>query len=474
VRAEHPLFGLGLQSKSPNVTANKLINAYYEFQKEKDRTRVAIYGTAGLSLFINNGDTPWRGLLPFSPNSLLYGVHRGTFYEVNNAGVITARGTIGTTEGRVDICDDGTIITVVDGSEIYTYDTSSPATPIAAVTDAQRPTSPNTCAFQGQRILTDEDLTGKIKGAALTDPTAWAALDFFTAESNPDNVVRVINYRGTIVAFGDYTTEFWSNVGGSGFPYARILGADIEYGLAARWSVGRFAGTFAFLAKNREGQSIVAILNGYNAPTRISNFELENTINNYSSLATASGFGYMLGGHPMYQLNFPADGKSWLYDGSTQYWSELRYGATARHRAEIGVDYLNQTILADYENGNLYKLDADVYTDNGENIQTVLRGRHIAKQKKKIRFTRLELGFEPATTTDQTAEPVAALKISKDGGHSFGAILFQKMGKVGEYLTRCIWRNIGAGRDIVPEITISEPIKKVITECTLITEDGTS
>jgi len=474
MRAEQPLFGLGLHSKSPNVTANKLVNAYFEFQKEKDRTRVAIYGTAGLSLFVDKGDTPWRGLHPFPKNSLLYGVHRGTFYSINNAGVITSRGTNGTTTGRVDICDDGTYITVVDGDEIYTYDTDNPATPIAAVTDAQRPTSPNTCAFQGQRTLTDEDGTGQFKGSALIDPTSWLALDFATAESNPDNLIRVTNYRGTVVLFGDYTTEFWSNVGGSGFPYTRILGADIEYGLAARWSLSRFAGTFAFLSKNREGQVAVSILNGYNPPTRISNFEFENEINNYASVADATGFGYMLGGHPMYQLNFPTAGKSWLYDGSTQYWSELRHGANARHRAELGVDFLNQTIVADYENGKLYRLDSGTYTDNGVNIHMILRGRHIANQKKKVRFTRLELGFEPATITDQTANPVAGLRVSKDGGHSYGTQTFAKLGKVGEYLRRCIWRQLGAGRDMVPEIIIAEPIKKVITECTLIIEDGQS
>lgn len=474
MRVEQPLFGIGLQGKSPNVTANSLVNAYYEFQPERDRTRVAIYGTPGLSLFIDQGDTPWRGLHTFPASNLLYGVHRGTFYEINNAGVVVSRGTIGTTEGRVDITDDGTLITVVDGSEIYTYDTSAPATPIAAVADADRPTSPNTCIFQAGRILTDEDGTGQFKGSELYDNTDWDPLDFATAESNPDNLIRIINYRGTVVLFGEYTTEFWQNIGGSGFPYTRILGADVEYGLAARWSVGRFAGTYAFLSKNREGQVIVSVLNGYSTPERISNFELEHIINNYSSVSDATGYGYMLGGHPMYQLNFPTEGKSWLYDGSTQYWSELRYDSGSRHRGELAVEYINNTIVADYENGKLYTLDAETYTDNGTAITMILKGRHIANQKKKVRFTRLELGFEPATTTDQTADPVAGLRLSKDGGHSFGTQVFARLGKVGEYLTRCIWKNLGAGRDIVPEIVIAEPIKKVITEATLIIEDGMS
>lgn len=474
MRKEVPLFGLGLQGKSPNVTANTLINAYYEFQEERDRTRVAIYGAPGLELFIDKGETPWRGL--HVVDETIYGVHRDNFYSVTNAGVITDLGSVGTIAGRVDIDDDGFYVIVVDGAEIYTYNLSTPATPLAAVTDGDRPTAPNTCIFQGARILTDENGTGQFKGGGNYDPTAWNPLDFATAESNPDPIVRLINYRGTVVPFGTYTSEFWQNIGGSGFPYTRILGADIEYGLAARWSVGRWAGTYAFLAKNREGQVIVAALDGYNPPMRLSNFELEHLMNGYSSVSDATGFGYMLGGHPMYQLNFPTDGKSWLYDGSTQYWSQLRYGRDGRHRAELSVDFVNQTIVSDYDNGKLYRLKADVFTDNGDPIITTLRGRHIFNQKMKLRLSRIEMGFEPTAQVHigQGYKPVAALRVSKDGGHSFGTTTFSLLGKVGEYLTRCIWRQLGSGRDLVPEITITEPIKKVITECTLITEDGLS
>lgn len=463
---EQPLFGLGLQGKSPNVTANKLINAYYEFQKEPDRTLVAIYGTPGLTSWVDRGNTPWRGLHAFG--NTLYGVHRGTFYSINNAGTATARGTIGTTSGRVDICDDGTYIVVVDGSEIYTYNTTTPAVDIAAVSDADRPTSPNTCTFQGGRILTDEDGTGQFKGGGSYDPTSWSGLDFATAESNPDNIVRVINYLGTIVLFGEYTTEFWSNVGGAGFPYSRILNADLEYGLAARWSTAKFMGSYAFLAKNREGQVMVARLAGYQVE-RLSNFEFEYIINNYSTVSDATAFGYSLGGHPMYQINFPTAQKSWLYDGSTNYWSELRYKSDERHRAEIGVEFLNQMIVSDYSNGKLYKLQATALTDNGEEIHMILRGRHIFKDKSMVRLARLELGLEPGTgtATGQGANPMAGLRLSKDGGNTWGTQTLAPMGKTGEYRNRCQWRRLGTARDIVPEITITDPVKRVITDATL-------
>lgn len=467
------LFGVGLHGKSPDVTSNKLVNAYYEFQQEADDTRVAIYGTAGLIQFLDQGDAPWRGLHAFAPNSLMYGVHRGTFYEINNAGVSTARGTINTSENRVDITDDGNKIAVVDGTEIYTYDPATPATPIAAVADADRPQSPNTCTFQAGRIITDEDGTGEFHGSGAYAPTTWAALDYATAETHPDNTVRVLNYRGTLVVMCTNSIEYFQNVGGSGFPYSVIAQATQEVGLAARWSVGRFAGSYAFLAQNREGQVFVATFNGYNVQ-RISNFELDYMINRYGTVGDASGFGYLLGGHAMYQLNFPVEGKSWLYDGATKHWSELRYGANARHRAEMGVDFLASTIVADYANGKMYRLDADTYTDNGAEIHTILRGRHIEKNKRMFRIGSIELGMEHGVglATGQGSTPMAGLRLSKDGGHSYGTQTLAPMGAIGEYASRCIWRRCGSGRDIVSEVTITDPVKRVITEAIMNIDDG--
>lgn len=468
-----PLFGLGLHGKSPDVTANKLINAYYEFQKEPDGTRVAIYQTPGLSLFTSRGDTPWRGLHEFPGNSRLYGVHRGTFYEIDNAGIATARGTIGTTTGRVDIVDDGTRILVVDGTDGYGYDTSVPATPIAVIADADFPNTSSTAIFQGGRFLVDKTGTGQFYGSDLYSVTAWNGLNFATAESNPDNLIRVINYHGTVVLFGSFTTEFWANIGGAGFPYSRVVNQDLEYGLAARWSVGKFMGSYAFVAKNREGQVIVSMLEGYGIK-RISNFELESMINNYSTVADASGFGYMYGGHPMYQLNFPSAGKSWVYDGSTDYWSELRYGDSGRHRAEIGVEFLGRTVVSDYENGNLYFVDDSATTDNGEAIITKLVGRHIKKNKKMLKLASLELGIEAGVGTVGVPNPVAGLRLSRDGGHTFGIQTFAPMGKTGEYTRRCIWRRLGRGRDIVPEVTISDNVKRVITDGVMMVEEGSN
>lgn len=200
-----PLFGLGLQGKSPNVTAQLLENCYYELQGDADKTSLAIYGTPGIELFVDKGETPWRGLRSFPGNSLLYGVHRGTFYSIDNAGVITSKGMINTTSGRVDLTDNGTEITIVDGTDGWVFNTGTDA--FTEITDGDFPTA-NTCDFESGRVLTDNNDTGQFHGSALYDSFTWGALDFATAESQPDNLVRVVNNNSNVVLFGKIRRNF--------------------------------------------------------------------------------------------------------------------------------------------------------------------------------------------------------------------------------------------------------------------------
>lgn len=90
-----PLFGVGLQGKSSTVTAQRHLNLFAELVPDGDKTRLAFYGTPGDTLFTSFGDTPIRGVIVVG--DLAYVVHRGTLYDVNNAGTRTSRGTLTTT-----------------------------------------------------------------------------------------------------------------------------------------------------------------------------------------------------------------------------------------------------------------------------------------------------------------------------------------------------------------------------------------
>ena len=456
-----PLFGTNVQGKSSTSTAQRHVNLYAENVVDGEKSRLIFYGTPGLLLRggASLGDTPIRGWIAIG--SLYYLVHRGTFYEVNNAGVKTSRGTLDTTSGRVDMAYDGTVILITTGTSGYTYTIST--TTLAIISDADFPDAAKTCTWLDGQFLVDDGNDDEYFISA--DGTTWNALDFATAESAPDGLVRVFADNGEVVLFGSDTTEYLSNTGAADFPFQTIKGATQEFGLAARWSLTKYNSGLAGLMKNKNGQVQVMFIQGY-VPKPLSTPEMDTIINGYSSVSDATAFAYMLGGHPMYQINFPTPLKSWLYDFSTGMWSQLEYGLSGgRHRGELQLDFLNKTLISDYSTGDIYQLDADTYTDNGTAIVREIVGRHLFNGNDPLIVDELFVDFAPGVglISGQGSDPQAMLSISKNNGNTFGNEAWKTIGAIGAYLNRVVWRRLGVGLDWVFKIRITDPVKIVIT-----------
>lgn len=449
-----PLFGTGLQGKSSTVTAQTRTNVYAELLLNGEKSQIAFYGTPGLLPFYSFGDTPVRGSI--AVGDFKYDVHRGVFWEVNNAGVKVNRGTLNTTAGRVQLTYNGTQIAMVDGINLYVY---TIATNAFAVVTTNVIDAPIDITFQDSYgILAYRN--GRFQLTASYDFTTLDALDYATAESNPDGLVRVIADHGELILFGAQTVEFWINSPSQDFAYVNQKGTTLEFGLAAPWSCVKYNDSICGLFKNTMGQVQVMVMAGH-ALRKISDPDLDYIINKYGSVADATAFSYLLGGHPMYEINFPSEGKSWLYDASSNMWTVLQSGLSGmRHRAEIQTDFLNKPRVSDYMNGNVYTLNADTYTDNGEPIVREITSRHLLNNLNQVAVHRLQIDFETGVgmSTGQGQDPKAMLQISKDNGHTWGNEKWASIGKIGGYLTRTIWRCLGTARDWTFRVRVTDPV----------------
>lgn len=467
-----PLFGLGVMQKSRPATAQQRVNLYYEVQQDKDRTAMVAYGTPGLELFVNFGDTPVRGWIAPPVSSFSFFVHRGTFWQVDNAGVMTNRGTINTTEGKVSIAENGRYVVVVDGTNGYYYDMNAPATPIAQIAAPTFPNGANTVTWLKGFFICE--LLGSFYISGANDPTTWPG-DFASAESNPDNIVRVLADHQDLHLLGDKSIEFWAVTGDPAFPFTPIPGGAVEWGLAARNSVAKFDDSLCLLAQNQLGQVIAARLAGYRI-MRISNHDLEAKWAEYAGFSDAVGYSYMLDGHPMYVVSFPTGGETWMFDGSTNSWTQLKSFGLTRHRGELGGQFLGKPYLTDYASGKVYRLKPDVYTDNGDTITRTIVGRHLFNGFTRMGVDAFQLDIETGVglATGQGSNPQAMLRVSRDGGRRWGPQRFKSFGKVGEYTKRCIWRQCGRGRDFTFEVSISDPVKVAILGAGIKPRGGTS
>lgn len=467
-----PLLGLGLQGRSLALSAQRRLNLYLEIDPQGDKSKVSAHPTPGLTLFADLGDTPVRAMHAVGDH--LYIIHRSTFYAINNAAVVTAKGTLTTVAGRCSLANNGREIKIADGATkgfIYNIDTQV----FSAITSPNAPICDTTTFLDGY-FIDSETRSGRFR---FSDPYAgliYQANSFATAESAPDALVAVIAERGLLGLLGEYTLEVWSNVGTSPVPFARIQGAAQEWGLAARWSLCKFDETVIFLGRNRLGQVSVIQLTGLQA-SRVSPPDLDYLINGYSAFADAAGYTYMLNGHPMYVLNFPSARRSWLYDGKSGAWSELQSDGMTRHRAEISAQHLGNIRVADFERGRIYTLSPEIYTDAGAPITREIQSGHsYAQEYRRLFLAELRVDVETGIglATGQGSDPQIMLSLSKDAGKTWGVERWKSLGKIGEYKTRVCWRRLGVTRDTVFRLRVTDPVKAVFLGAALDAAPGTA
>lgn len=466
-----PLFGLGQASKSPYVTAKELQNMYAEQRPQGEKSIIVGFQTPGQALFTDFGATPARGGMEFDALNSAFIVHRGVLWEVNNAGVQTNRGMLLTTTGRVSMSDNGTQIMIVDGQFGYIYNTVTNV--FAQITDVDFPANPVTVTFLAGRFIVNLVDSSRFYVSDLYDGLSWDSLNFANAETSPDPIVAVLASNGQLVLFGTRTTEYWGQSGTLDFAFTLIQGTATEWGLAATWSLAKYDNSYAGLFKNRMGEVMVAKIAGY-LPEKISTVDFDSIINGYMDVADASAYSYMLGGHPMFVINFPAAGFTWLFDGSTGIWSKLKSFGLTRHNGEFGFSFLNRTLISDYNEGRLYTLSANELTDNGASIERSITSETVALpglEWLSVDCLRLDMEVGVGTTVGQGSDPQIGLEVSRDNGKTWGAQMWKTIGAIGEYLLTIEWRRLGTARNFVFRFTVTDPVNLVLVSACVNPDD---
>ena len=71
----------------------------------------------------------------------------------------------------------------------------------------------------------------------------------------------------------------------------------------------------------------------------------------------------------------------------------------------------------------------------------------------------------------QGHNPTIYLQISRDSGHTWGGWMQTTLGKLGEYTSRAEWRRLGQARNWSIKIRMTDPVKFVLTDVALLTEE---
>jgi len=432
-----------------------------------DKGQVTLYGTPGTELFSTFGSNPVRGWRQVG--DYVYFVSRDTFYRMSNNGTLVSKGTVNTTGGNVVLSDngdyDGSIadeIIIVDGTDGYIFNiTADTLTALTRTGDSAGFPVCEWVVFLNGRFIAGEAGTGRIFWSSLYEGTKWDALAFATAEKNPDDISMGKEINGLLWLFGEKYIEVWGVTTSADLPFSPIGGAGGSVGLAAKWSVAKRGQALRFIGTDEDGNLSFYETQGYQLADA-SDTWLDYQLNQLTDYADATAFSYSLEGHTFYYISFETDLVTYGV-GANNLWFKVSTNKS-RHIGKFHVYFNKKHLVSDYSTGKIYELKSDAYTDNGAKIQRIATGQHIHGDQAMMFINALQVEFEGGTalTSGQGSDPVAYLDLSKDGGHTYGNKKAKNLGKQGKYNTRAIWRGLGQCRDLVPRLTIDEPIKIVI------------
>lgn len=465
---------------SVNVDCQRSINLYPEVNDlgtGKEHETAFLESSPGLRLVVSLPGGPIRAMWRAS-NDMIYAVAADRFYRINDDFTYVELGQLDTTNGPVSIADNGIQIVLVDGIKGYYLTISTSVFTVITSPDFY---AADQVGFLDAYFLFNKKGTGQFFWSGLNDVT-FDPLDFATAEASPDGLRGLIVSNQNVYLMGSQTIEVYYDSGDADNTFQRVQGAVIETGVIAPFSTQKVpGGGFIWLGGDSTGQGIVYRLNGYNAQ-RISNSFIEEMIKQRTAeeMSQATAWVYQQSGHIFYSLNIPGMKSTLVYDLSTNFWHERTYLNVVeqkRHRAECHAVGYGLNLVGDHENGNVYALDPEVYTDNGVSIVRTRTSPHISKEMKRAFYSHFQLDLETGVGLDGTGQgtdPIVSLEWSDDGGHTWSNEHYAKMGKIGQKRWRAIWRRLGHSRDRVFRVKTSEPVKVALIGADLGIEEGTS
>lgn len=486
--------GQAYNQKARQINNQRMVNLYPELDESgapKDAAIAYLKGTPGFDELMDLGDGPIRCVHVDGLQN-----DDGSYLQLNRVFIVSGSkvyrclyesgawsssylGDIGTSTGPVSAASiavsyGATIF--VDGSLTnYVYQKTDPSTEtFQTFTDA---------GFIGVERATqvcwlDGFIVWIVQDSARFYVSQWNTLsvdplDFASAEGDPDNIVAVIANHRDLWLLNERSVEIWANTGNQDFPFERVGGGFIENGCFAPWSVQKAQGYVFWLGRDKNGAGTVYMAQGL-GHQRISTAAIEEQIADYVAPEDCTSYIYQDNGHIFYCLNFAE--ATWCYDVMTKAWHERgewdqSVGEFKRHRGEFLTYFQNYGghIFGDYENGKIYALNPETYTDNGTIIRRLRSGPHIANNRDNVQFKRLEIDMQMGVGLDGALTSVGAIpkvmmRFSKDGGYNWSNERQASFGQLGEFSKRVNFWSLGIARDMVFEISIAEPVAVTILE----------
>lgn len=447
--------GPSYQSRSKPLSSQQTKNWYQQFN-EAGKDKYVLMPFPGLKA-LGNAAGKDRGFHRMA--EILYQVKGTSLYEIDRLGVHTLRGAIPSTE-RCIIADDGiNMFIVVPGKKVWKYTTSTNL--VTEVTDVNITGALSIDFFNNQFIYTFADFSTV---SNVGDGSAASGLNRIGEETLPDAMVRDFVFEEVIYRFGVRSIVGWYNSGVGAPPIDKLQGRIFNIGLVAPYSVAKTDEALYWLG---DDNAIYRAQAG--SKQRISTDAISNAIANFDVIDDAIGFTYTFEGQNFYSITFPAANKTFTVSEALAEngWFEISSGTNnGKWQGSSVISAYGKTYVSDVDNGNIYLLDLDTYTNNGEalqrtriisNIDARLVGGSIGDS---ITMSGVIVSMETGVgiIAGQGDNPRIIIEASFDGGRTFNTGAWPRVGRLGEFVLKVEWDKMKTFYDCMLRLSSADPV----------------
>lgn len=457
-------------SNSLPISHQECTNWYVNTTQADDWTQEQLFGTPGITQLATTGTVKQVNRGAHVKNGIPYFVNGDGLYSLDRTmdgddeGFSTT--LLGTIEGDgfVSMADNGTqLIVLVPGGKGYIYNESS-GTPFQEITDLDFDANgnPQYVVFINGYFAASTD-SKKWIVSSLNDGLSWDALDFASAESDPDAIVAPVIVNNQVFITGSETTEGFQSIDGAGFPFQRN-NLFMDKGCSAPSTLVRANKTFFMVGAGVNESPAVWMFTGITFE-KISTTAIDNVLNAYSDTDLGQAFAWTYAQSGAYFVGFSFPDRSFVFDMVTSRWHERKSivnDILVRWRANSLITAYGRVLVGDSVDGRIGALDLDVYTEYGNNIIRIVSTQPFANQGDEISSTMIELTMEPGVGNEAVPDPAISMSLSKDS-KTFSYERTRAIGKIGDYKRRVVWRKNGRfPRMVVMKFRLSDPVKPVI------------
>jgi hypothetical protein len=425
------------ENLSVQNTRENLLNMYVE-KAPGGRGQILRTQRAGLKKNASlSGEA--RGVQNLRGND--YAVVGSGFYRLSTTEAFLL-GTLETETGKCSFAENATQIAICDGFSLYCFD----GTVLTKTTLPDGIVAGSVSGLDGYALINDRN-SGKFYRTDLNDFKTVGALNFATAESQPDKLVRVFVDHREVWLAGQTSIEVWGNTGASGFSFSRVQGIALERGCAAAHSFAAEDNTVFWLGND----GFVYRADGYR-PARISDEQIERLIASAAPWSDAHAWVYAVPGHKFYVLTFPGR-LTVVYDITSGLWHQAKTWGSESWDVVGPVKLGASVVLA---HSGICQLVKERNTDNDGIMERKATAPPIYSEGKRIAIDAYWLDVDVGTSLSSVS-PSVMLTISRDG-ETFGNVRTRGLGAIGDYVRRAVWRNLGVSRKWTFSVSVTDDV----------------